>query len=89
MDMPLLCHIRTHYARFQFDETPMNTRVYPDTQIAPLLYINITRYIIYVYTYTIIYMCVFYFIIIINVGMWNIYSIYKGLEHGGLLKNAE
>ena len=43
MDMPLLCHIKTHYATFQFDETPMNTGVYPDTQIAPLLYINITQ----------------------------------------------
>ena len=87
--MPLICHINPHYARFQFDETPMNKGGYPDTQIDPLLYINNTQLYNICNTYTIIYMCVFYFIIIFNVGMWNIYSIYKGLRHPRLIKNAE
>ena len=56
MDMPLICHIKTHYATFQFDETPMNKGVYPDTQIEPLIYINITQlYNIYIYLYYYIY----------------------------------
>ena len=65
MDMPLICHIKTHYARFQFDETPMNTGVYPDTQIDPLLYINNTQlYNILVYLYYYIYVCfLFYYYI--------------------------
>ena len=64
----------------------MNKGVYPDTQIAlPIQWIYTHIY----FLYTIIYMCFFYFIIIFNVGMWNIYSIYKGLRHPRLLKNAE
>ena len=65
MDMPLICHIRTHYARFQFDETPMNTGGYPDTQIAPLLYINITQLYnicIYLYYYIYVFFLFYYYI---------------------------
>ena len=89
MDMPLLCHIMTHYARFQFDETPMNKGFTQIPRLNPFYIEIIHSYIIYVYTYIIIYMCFFYFIIIFNVGMWNIYSIYKGLRHSRLIKNAE
>ena len=56
MGMPHACHIKTHYATFQFDETPMNKGVYPDTQIAPLLYRNNTQlYNICIYLYYYIY----------------------------------
>lgn len=65
MDMPLLCHIKTHYATFQFDETPMNKGVYPDTQIEPLLYINITQLYnicIYLYYYIYVFFLFYYYI---------------------------
>ena len=65
MDIPHICHIDPDYSRFQFDETPMNTGVYPDTQIDPLLYTNNTQLYnicIYLYYYIYVFFLFYYYI---------------------------